>query len=128
MATHDDANLVSRADLLMQRRRNFVATPTTAPVAPSNVAASTDVTENDDIPVLTEVLSAEHASTTITAPVGATSLPLLSAELRQAIEQHLDRELPGLLAASVGRLEADLRRSMLAAMDAALKELIGSSN
>lgn len=128
MAANDDENVVDRADLLMQRRRSFVATPTPAtPVAESKAAKFADVVEDDDVPVLTEVLTAEPASAVSPTSVGETLPRLIADDLRQAIERRLDLELPRLVEASVVCLEQDLRRGMLAAIDAALEELRGSS-
>ncbi len=122
--TKDD-DVVDRADLLMQRRRSFVATPT--PVQDTANAVAAPVADEEDIPVLTEVLRTEEiaapTSTAATGAVDANQLAHLATDFNQAIEQRLNRVLPGLVEASVARLEQDLRREILAATDAALKEL-----
>lgn len=125
--TKDD-DVVDRADFLMQRRRSFVATPT--PVQDTANAVATPVADEEDIPVLTEVLRTEEiaapATTAATEAVNANQLAHLAADFSQAIEQRLNRILPGLIEASVASLEQDLRREILAATDAALKELAAS--
>ena len=55
----DSSDVVDRADSLMRRRRSFVAAPPAS--QPAHIVETPRIVEEDDIPVLTEVVSAEAA-------------------------------------------------------------------
>ena len=54
------SDVVDRADLLMRRRRTFVAARPSAPQIATSIAPPPAI-EDDDLPVLTEVVSADAA-------------------------------------------------------------------
>lgn len=120
MAEHSD--VVDRADSLMRRRRSFVAAPTT-PSAP--VIEPQPVTEDDDIPVLTEVVSAE-ASVAESSPhrIDETKITLIASDLAHAIGQQLAYELPTLLEAVLINAGEELRAGITETMEAALRDYI----
>ncbi|MBK1680082.1 hypothetical protein [Rhodocyclus tenuis] len=124
--------LVLRADSLMQKRRSFIATPRAvvvapaAPAAPPGPAAEPAPGGNeDDLPVLTEVVPPE--ATPAAMPPTALEEALahrLAGELAQAIGDRLEAELPALVDASFARIEGDLRRDLRALAENALKDFL----
>ena len=121
MATSSD--VVDRADSLMRRRRSFVATP--PPSQPVQASEPPTVGEDDDIPVLTEVVSPEAAvSESSTNRVDETQIPLLASELAHAIGQQLTYELPTLLEAVLINAGEELRTGITETMETALRDYI----
>ena len=121
MAEHSD--VVDRADSLMRRRRSFVAAlaggsePTRVPEPPA--------VEDDDLPVLTEVVSAE--ADICQAPsdhIDETQVSLLAADIAHAIGQQMAFELPSLLEAAFLMAGEELRAGITSTVDAALRDFI----
>ena len=119
----DPSDVVDRADSLMRRRRSFVATQPATPPAPLGMPQP--VAEDDDIPVLTEVISAEAAvSEGSTNRVDETQITLLASDLAEAIGQQLTYELPTLLEAVLINAGEELRLGITATMETALRDYI----
>lgn len=122
----DSPDVVDRADSLMRRRRSFVANPP-APPRPQLVETPRVVEEDgvDDIPVLTEVVSAEAAvSEDSTHRNDDTQITLLASDLAHAIGQQLTYELPTLLEAVLINAGEELRVGITETMEAALRDYI----
>ena len=116
-------DVVDRADSLMRRRRSFVATPPTNHPAP--VVEQPPAVEDDDIPVLTEIVSAEAAVSESSAKRDdETQVTLLASELAHAIGQQLTYELPTLLEAVLINAGEELRAGITETMEAALRDYI----
>ena len=119
----ENSDVVDRADSLMRRRRSFVATQPRTPPAPLSMPQP--VAEDDDIPVLTEVISAEAAvSEGSTNRVDETQITLLASDLAEAIGQQLTYELPTLLEAVLINAGEELRLGITATMETALRDYI----
>ena len=119
----ENSDVVDRADSLMRRRRSFVATQPATPPAPLSMPQP--VAEDDDIPVLTEVISAEAAvSEGGTNRVDETQITLLASDLAEAIGQQLTYELPTLLEAVLINAGEELRLGITATMETALRDYI----
>lgn len=106
--------LVAKADSFMQRRRPG------QPAGPSEV---------DDLPVLTQVVAKKAAG----APqqpgqVDPAVLNVLSGELAHAVSNRLSAELPdivqGALESMINHLELELRASINAATQAAIRDFL----
>lgn len=123
----DDAELVSRANALISRRRSFVARPATpadiepavppAP-APEPVAAE----EEDDLPVLTEVIPPATA-----APpdrLDETLLSIIATDLVHSIERQLAVELPTLIEAALLNAQNELRTGIGSTLEMALRDFL----
>ena len=127
----EQSDVVDRADALThpegsspsgRRRRNFVATPTSraAPAAMAKVAH-----EDDDLPVLTEVVSAEAAvSEDKTDRFDETQVTLLASDIAHAIGQQLTDDMPSLLEAALLNAGEELRAGITSTMETALRDFI----
>ena len=114
----EPVDIVDRADSLMQRRRTFVATRSVLP-APLPAA------EDDDLPVLTEVVSPEAAvAEPKTEHFDDTQITLLASDLAHAIGQQLTYELPTLLEAVLINAGEELRIGITETMETALRDYI----
>lgn len=119
----ENSDVVDRADSLMRRRRSFVAAPPVIP--PATLSKPQSVAEDDDIPVLTEVVSAEAAvSEGSTSRVDETQVTLLASDLAEAIGQQLTYELPTLLEAVLINAGEELRVGITETMETALRDYI----
>ena len=119
----DSSDVVDRADSLMRRRRSFVAAPPA--IQPPQVVEAPRVIEEDDIPVLTEVVSAEAAvSEDRPQHDDDTQVTLLASDLAHAIGQQLAYELPTLLEAVLINAGEELRVGITETMEAALRDYI----
>ena len=119
----DSSNVVDRADSLMRRRRSFVAAPPAS--LPAQIVETPQVVEEDDIPVLTEVVSAE-AAVYEGSPhrVDDTQITLLASDLAHAIGRQLAYELPPLLGAELVNAGEELRVGITETMETALRDYI----
>ena len=119
----ENSDVVDRADSLMRRRRSFVAAPPAS--QPPPVIETPQVAEDDDIPVLTEVVSAEAAVSESSANrVDETQVTLLASDLAHAIGQQLTYELPTLLEAVLINAGEELRTGITETMETALRDYI----
>ena len=119
----DSSNVVDRADSLVRRRPSFVAAPPAS--LPAQIVETPQVVEEDDIPVLTEVVSAE-AAVYEGSPhrVDDTQITLLASDLAHAIGRQLAYELPTLLEAVLINAGEELRVGITETMEAALRDYI----
>jgi hypothetical protein len=127
----EQSDVVDRADALMhpegsplggRRRRNFVATPTSRAVP---AALPKQAHEDDDLPVLTEVVSAEAAvSEDRTDRFDETQVTLLASDIAHAIGQQLTDDLPALLESALLNAGEELRAGITSTMETALRDFI----
>lgn len=127
----EQSDVVDRADALMhpegsspmgRRRRNFVATPNGKAVP---AALPKQAYEDDDLPVLTEVVSAEAAvSEDRTDRFDETQVTLLASDIAHAIGQQLTDDLPALLEAALLNAGEELRAGITSTMETALRDFI----
>lgn len=113
--------IVDRIDALVRKRRSFVAG---AHDAPRETAAADD----DDVPVLTEVvdlsqISGEALGADATPPLQP-MLDALAVDLIHAIEDRLAVELPELLEAAMERTRNELRHGIADALAAATRDFL----
>ena len=121
----DSSDIVDRADSLMRRRRSFVATPPASQPAHIDIVETPRIVEEDDIPVLTEVVSAEAAvSEESPHREDDTQITLLASDLAHAIGQQLTYELPTLLEAVLINAGEELRIGITETMETALRDYI----
>ena len=120
MAEHSD--VVDRIDSLMKRRRSFVAkTASSSESASAPLPASDD----NDLPVLTEVVSAEAAVSEVSPDrFDETQVSLLASDIAHAIGQQLTYELPTLLEATLLNAGEELRAGITSTMETALRDFI----
>ena len=118
----EHSNVVDRADSLMRRRRSFVAT---LAGQQETASAPEPAPEDDDLPVLTEVVSAEEdVGAAPDDPIDETQVSLLAADIAHAIGQQMAFELPSLLEAAFLMAGEELRAGITSAVDAALRDFI----
>ena len=119
----DSSDVVDRAVSLMRRRRSFVAAPPAS--LPAQIVETPQVVEEDDIPVLTEVVSAE-AAVYEGSPhrVDDTQTTLPASDLAHAIGRQLAYELPTLLEAVLINAGEELRVGITETMETALRDYI----
>jgi len=146
----DEKDVVTRADSLMRpegakpsglsplggrpegatpfaagRRRSFVAAPQPAPSAEPTAAAESPGVEEDDLPVLTEVVAPETAVSE--APpdrFDESLLSIIASDLVRTIEQQLAIELPTLIEATLLNAQAELRTGINATLELALRDFL----
>ncbi|MBS1229430.1 MAG: hypothetical protein H6R17_2707 [Proteobacteria bacterium] len=117
------ADVVDRADSLMRRRRTFVAARPSAPQSAS--VAQPPVIEDDDLPVLTEVVSADAAGFDEPGErFDETQVSLLASDIAHAIGQQLTCDLPSLLETALLNAGEELRAGITATMETALRDFI----
>ena len=123
----DITDVVDRADLLMRRRRSFVAAqPIRAEPIPEIPTLTTPAsTLEDDLPILTEVVSAEASVSEKRAErLDETEVALLAAEIAHAIEHQLAIELPTLIEAVLLNAGEELRSGINSTMETALRDFL----
>ena len=123
----DITDVVDRADLLMRRRRSFVAAqPIRAEPIPEIPTLTTPAsTLDDDLPVLTEVVSAEASVSEKRAErLDETEVALMAAEIAHAIEHQLAIELPTLIEAVLLNAGEELRSGINSTMETALRDFL----
>ena len=123
----DITDVVDRADLLMRRRRSFVAAqPIRAEPIPEIPTLTTPAsTLEDDLPVLTEVVSAEASvSEKRVERLDETEVALMAAEIAHAIEHQLAIELPTLIEAVLLNASEELRSGINSTMETALRDFL----
>ena len=122
MTEHSD--VVDRADSLMRRRRSFVASvsgktePISAPPPP--------ISDDEDLPVLTEVVSAEAIiPETQPEPYDEEALlAIVAADLVRTLERQLAIELPSLIEATLLNAQEELRSGINSTLDMALRDFL----
>ena len=120
----EPSDVVDRADLLMRRRRTFVAARPSAPQIATSIAPPPAI-EDDDLPVLTEVVSADAAGfETPSERIDETQVSLLASDIAHAIGQQLTFDLPSLLETTLLNAGEELRAGITATMETALRDFI----
>jgi hypothetical protein len=123
MAEHSE--LVERADSLMRRRRSFVASPLTKVESADVPRPSFPLIDDEDVPVLTEVVPAEAAvSEESPDHFDETRVALLASDIAHAIGQQLTADLPELLETVLINAREELRAGVTATMETALRDFI----
>ena len=121
----ETSSVVDRADVLMRRRRSFVASKNETPPPESKVEAPVQEENTDDIPVLTEVVVAETGVTEEKAELPEdTQEHLLASDIARAIGDQLTRDLPDLLETVLLNAGENLRAGITATMETALRDFI----
>ena len=117
----ETADVVDRANSLMLRRRTFVAT---RPNQPGNSPAAAEP-EDEGIPILTEVVSAEEAiSVEKIDRDDEIRITLLASEIAHAFGEQLANDLPALLETALLRAGKELRSGIDTIMESALRDFI----
>ena len=122
MTEHSD--VVDRADSLMRRRRSFVASvsgktePISAPPPP--------ISDDEDLPVLTDVVSAAAVvPETQAEPYDEEALlSIIAADLVRTLERQLAIELPSLIEATLLNAQEELRSGINSTLDMALRDFL----
>ena len=128
MAEHSD--VIDRVDALMRseglspagrRRRSFIA----APASSEEPFELLTHPEDDDLPVLTEIVSVEAA---VSEPVhdrfDETLISIIASDLVQSLEQQLAIELPTLIEASLINAQNELRAGVSSTLELALRDFL----
>jgi hypothetical protein len=124
-------DVVERLDALIQKRRSYVARDN----APSGTGAGGQwidvpvaIHEDDDVPVLTEVVDIAEVSTDAPATAGPTPIePMLdaiAAELANSLQQRLTDELPPLLDTAFEHFSAEVRAGIRGITETAVRDFI----
>ena len=116
-------SVADRADVLMRRRRSFVAARNESPPPESSKPeAPAEEDNSEDIPVLTEVVVTE---TTLPEErvelTDETQEHLLASDIARAIGEQLTRDLPELLETVLLNAGENLRAGITATMETALQ-------
>ncbi len=119
-------SVADRADVLMRRRRSFVAARNESPPPESSKPeAPAEEDNSEDIPVLTEVVVTE---TTLPEErvelTDETQEHLLASDIARAIGDQLTRDLPDLLETVLLNAGENLRAGITATMETALRDFI----
>ena len=122
----EPSDVVDRADTLMRRRRTFVAARPRAPeIAPPIPTPPLQAAEDDDLPVLTEVVAVDAAGfTEHSERFDETQVSLLASDIAHAIGQQLTSDLPNLLETTLLNAGEELRAGITATMETALRDFI----
>ena len=119
-------SVADRADVLMRRRRSFVAARNESPPPErGKPEAPAEEDNSEDIPVLTEVVVTE---TTLPEErvelTDETQEHLLASDIARAIGEQLTRDLPELLETVLLNAGENLRAGITATMETALRDFI----
>lgn len=140
----EHSNVVDRADLLMRRRRSFVA-QRNEPEAVAVQEPSAELLtypDDEDIPELTEIVAPENDALEYamadpapqeSPPAPAASIDAnadrieslaqdVAQEIAQAIEQQIAYELPSLLEATLSKASEELRAGIHSTIETALRD------
>ena len=118
--THD---VLDRTDSLIRRRRTFIAaTPSTTPSTLANAPAQSD---DEDIPILTDVVSPEAAiSEPRSERIDETQVTLLASEVAHAFGEQLAKSLPTLIEAALLQTGKELGSGISTIMENALRDFL----
>lgn len=124
-------DVVDRLDALIRKRRSYVAQgdlPRETGARAPQVEAFPAANEDDDVPVLTEVVDIAEVSTDAPIRTGPTPIePMLdaiAAELVNALQQRLADELPPLLDTAFEHFSAEVRVGIRGITDTAVRDFI----
>ena len=128
----ENATLIERTDAFMRpdgrsfggrRRRSFVATTTNQANTAANTSAPAE--EDEDIPVLTEVVSPELPAPEAPKVIDEEALlAIIASDLVRNLEKQLAIELPTLIEAALVNAQIELRSGISATMKMALRDFL----
>ncbi|WP_319243653.1 hypothetical protein [uncultured Propionivibrio sp.] len=119
----DTPDVLDRTDSLLRKRRTFIAaksstTPSTLPNAPA-------VSDDEDIPTLTDVVSPEAAiSEPRSERIDETQVTLLASEVAHAFGEQLAKSLPSLIEAALLQTGKELGSGISTVMENALRDFL----
>ena len=122
----EPSDVVDRADALMRRRRTFVAARPRPPEIPRDLPSPPpQAIEDDDLPVLTEVVAADAAGFAERSErFDEPQVSLLASDIAHAIGHQLTCDLPSLLETALLNAGEELRAGITATMESALRDFI----
>jgi len=136
----DPINMSDRIDAVMhpegtglggRRRRSFVAAASDTvelPVHSLPTMAIDGPEDFDDLPVLTEIVTAEATVAAVAAPepdpIDETLLSIIAADLIHSIENQLAIELPTLIEATLLNAQNELRTGVNSTLEMALRDFL----
>lgn len=110
---------------VMRRRRSFVAEPLRETDSTEPSSYPTPETEDEDLPVLTEVVSVETAVPEHKVErLDEAQISLLASVITHAIEQQLTNDLPALLESALHNAGEGLRAGIAVSMENALHDVL----
>ena len=117
------SDVVDRANSLMRRRRSFVASITDKPDTPGP-AATAD--EDDDLPVLTDIVAGEASAPSSRADRydEEALLSIIATDLVRTLERQLATELPTLIEAALLSAQQELQTGINSTLEMALKAFL----
>lgn len=123
ISPHEPSHTASGHSTVGRRRRAFVAAP--SPMIDNSPVPPPALSEDDDLPVLTEVVSVEAAvSEQKTEHLDEAQISLLASVITHAIEQQLANDLPGLLESALREASESLRAGIAVSMENALHDVL----
>lgn len=130
----DNNDVLDRADsLITKRRRTFIAARREAsspdasvmPKLEEIVFAAAPSADDEDLPVLTEVVPPEAAVSEASADrFDETLMSILVSDVAHAIEHQLAIELPTLIEASLLAVQEELRSGICTTVELALRDFL----
>lgn len=123
-------DIVDRLDALIQKRRSYVAQvdPPNGAAGGRPIEVAAAVNEDDDVPVLTEVVDIAEVSIDAPATAGPTPvepmLDAIAAELANALHQRLADELPSLLDTAFEHFSDEVRAGIRGITETAVRDFI----
>lgn len=117
------SDVVDRANSLMRRRRSFVASITDKPDT-TGPAATAD--EDDDLPVLTDIVAGEASAPSSRADRydEEALLSIIATDLVRTLERQLATELPTLIEAALLSAQQELQTGINSTLEMALKAFL----
>ena len=136
----DPINMSDRIDAVMhpegtglggRRRRSFVAAASDTVELPVHSLPTMEIDgpeDFDDLPVLTEIVTAEASVAAVAAPepdpIDETLLSIIAADLIHSIENQLAIELPTLIEATLLNAQNELRTGVNSTLEMALRDFL----
>ena len=133
-------NMSDRIDAVMhpegtglggRRRRSFVAAASDTVELPVHSLPTMEIDgpeDFDDLPVLTEIVTAEATVAAVAAPepdpIDETLLSIIAADLIHSIENQLAIELPTLIEATLLNAQNELRTGVNSTLEMALRDFL----
>ena len=136
----DPINMSDRIDAVMhpegtglggRRRRSFVAAASDTVELPVHSLPTMEIDgpeDFDDLPVLTEIVTAEATVAAVAAPepdpIDENLLSIIAADLIHSIENQLAIELPTLIEATLLNAQNELRTGVNSTLEMALRDFL----
>lgn len=119
----DTPDVLDRTDSLLRKRRTFIAA--TPPTTPSTLPNAQAVSDDEDIPTLTDVVSPEAAiSEPRSERIDETQVTLLASEVAHAFGEQLAKSLPSLIEAALLQTGKELGSGISTVMENALRDFL----